>query len=66
MIQKQAMLFWMKLRETHVANFSVERMAHLPELFRGAQYSDDEARKVLSMLKALTPREIISEPAKPD
>ena len=49
------------------AGMSLEEvMGHLPELFRRAQYPDDEARKVLSMLKALTPREIISEPTKPD
>jgi hypothetical protein len=49
------------------AGMSLEEvMGHLPELFRRAQYPDDEARKVLAMLKALTPREIISEPIKPD
>ena len=49
------------------AGMSLEEvMGHLPELFRRAQYPDDEARKVVSTLKALTPREIISEPTKPE
>jgi len=30
-----------------------ELMTHLPELFRRVQYSDDEARRVLAMIKAL-------------
>ena len=30
-----------------------ELMTHLPELFRRAQYPDEEARKVLAMVKVL-------------
>ena len=30
-----------------------ELMTHVPELFRRAQYPDDEARRVLAMIKAL-------------
>lgn len=30
-----------------------ELMTHLPELFRRAQYPEDEARNVLAMIKAL-------------
>jgi hypothetical protein len=44
------------------AGMSLQEVAgHLPELFRRAHYPDDEARAVLSMLKALTPREISGE-----
>jgi len=31
-----------------------EMMIHLPELFRRVQYSDDEARRVLAMVKGLS------------
>ena len=39
-----------------------ELMTHLPELFRRAQYPEDEARSVLAMIKALNLSDMGVEP----
>jgi hypothetical protein len=42
-----------------------ELMTHVPELFRRAQYPEDEARRVLAMVKAMNFSDLGIAPTKP-